>query len=86
MAVKITSTGIDAVTNMTVEGQTDISGQINYDNMPSGSVIQSKFINSNYDWGSVGHSSVWAGLAVLVAYLIGESKGWGRMGWKFDKN
>lgn len=30
--------------------------------------------------------NVWAGLAVLVAYLIGESKGWGRMGWKFDKN
>ena len=30
--------------------------------------------------------NVWAGLAVLVAYLIGESKGWGRMGWKFYKN
>lgn len=60
MAVKITSAGIDAVTNIAVEGQTDISGQINYDNMPSGSVIQSKFINSNYDWGSVGHGNVWA--------------------------
>jgi len=27
MAVKITSSGIDAVTNIAVEGQTDISGQ-----------------------------------------------------------
>jgi hypothetical protein len=36
------------------------SSLIDYSKMPVGSVIQSKFINSNYSWGSVGHASVWA--------------------------
>ena len=59
-----TLTGIISSERLPSIDATALTGTVSSAQMPVGSVLQIKFINSNYAWGSVGHS-----LAVVMPWL-----------------
>jgi hypothetical protein len=57
--VKITQNGIDTIQDNIVNGDKIIDNSISHDDLPNGSLLQTKSVKSNYDWGSVGNASPW---------------------------
>lgn len=75
MAVKITANGIDTIQNDTISASNIIDSSISPENLPSGSLLQSKFVNARYDWGSIGNTSPWelTWMAITLTTLADNS-------------